>query len=59
MSDQIIGIIVCVSMVVCGMGAYFIGRTHGIEWAITHIGEIRVTVEDEEDDKGGKDQKNG
>ena len=58
-TSNMIGIIVCVSMVVCGMGAYFIGRTQGIEWAITHIGEIRVTVEDEEDDKGGKDQKNG
>ena len=59
MTSNVIGIIVCVSMVVCGMGAYFIGRTQGIEWAITHIGEIRVTVEDEEDDKSGKDQKNG
>lgn len=59
MTSNMIGIIVCVSMVVCGMGSYFIGRTQGIEWAITHIGEIRVTVEDEEDDKGRKDQKNG
>ena len=37
MSDQIIGIIVCVAMIVCGMGAYFIGRNAGIEWTITHI----------------------
>lgn len=59
MTSNMIGIIVCVSMIVCGMGAYFIGHTQGIEWAITHIGEIRVTVEDEEDDKGRKDQKNG
>ena len=59
MTSNMIGIIVCVSMVVCGMGAYFIGRTQGIEWAITHIGEIRVTVEDEGNDKSGKDQKNG
>lgn len=59
MTSNMIGIIVCVSMVVCGMGAYFIGRTQGIEWAITHIGEIRVTVEDKEDDKGRKDQENG
>lgn len=51
MSENIIGIIVCVSMVICGMGAYFIGRTQGIEWAITHIGEIKVTVEGEENDK--------
>ena len=49
MSENIIGIIVCVSMVICGMGAYFIGRTQGIEWAITHIGEIKGTVEDEHD----------
>ena len=48
-SENIIGIIVCVSMVICGMGAYFIGRTQGIEWAITHIGEIKGTVEDEHD----------
>lgn len=59
MTSNMIGIIVCVSMIVCGMGAYFIGRIQGIEWAITRIGEIRVTVEDEENDKGRKDQKNG
>ena len=50
-SENIIGIIVCVSMVVCGMGAYFIGRTQGIEWAITHIGEIKVTVEEGENEQ--------
>ena len=51
MNENIIGIIVCVSMVVCGMGAYFIGRTQGIEWAITHIGEIKVTVEEDENEQ--------
>ena len=49
MSENIIGIIVGVSMVVCGMGAYFIGRTQGIEWAITHIVEIKVTVKEVEE----------
>ena len=51
MSENIIGIIVCVAMIVCGMGAYFIGRTQGIEWAIMHIGEIIVTVDEEEDEQ--------
>ena len=49
MSENVIGIIVCVAMIVCGMGAYFIGRTQGIEWTITHIKEIKVTVEEEDD----------
>lgn len=48
MNETIIGIIVCVAMIVCGMGAYFIGRTQGFEWAITHTHiEIRVIKEDE------------
>ena len=51
MNENIIGIIVCVSVIVCGMGAYFIGRTQGIEWAIMHIVEIKVTVEEEEDEQ--------
>lgn len=50
MSENIIGIIVCVAMIVCGMGAYFIGRTQGIEWAIMHIGEIEVTVKEDENE---------
>ena len=33
MSANVIGAIVCIAMVICGMGCYFIGRTHGIEWA--------------------------
>lgn len=37
MSGNTVGIIVCVSIVICGMGAYFIGRCAGIEWAMTHI----------------------
>ena len=49
MNENIIRIIVCASMVVCGMGAYFIGRMHGIEWAITHIMEIKVTVKEVEE----------
>ena len=39
MNETIIGIIVCVAMIVCGMGAYFIGRCSGIEWAVTHLVE--------------------
>jgi len=37
MSANVIGAIVCVAMVICGMGCYFIGRTHGIEWASEHM----------------------
>lgn len=37
MSENVIGIIVCIAMIVCGMGAYFIGRNEGIEWVLTHI----------------------
>lgn len=47
MTSTVVGIIVCVSMIVCGMGAYFIGRNAGMEWMLQHIGEIRVTIEDE------------
>ena len=34
MSDQIIGIIVCVSMVICGMCTYFIGLTQGMKMSM-------------------------
>lgn len=37
MSSNVVGIIVCIAMIVCGMGAYFIGRCAGVEWTITHI----------------------
>ena len=47
MSPTIIGIIVCVSMVVCGLGAYFIGRTAGMEWVLEHT-MIEVVEEDED-----------
>ena len=47
MSSTIIGIIVCVSMVVCGLGAYFIGRTAGMEWVLEHT-MIEVVEEDED-----------
>lgn len=33
MSENIIGIIVCVSMVICGLCTYFIGLTQGIKIA--------------------------
>ena len=33
MTANLVGIIVCVAMVICGIGCYFIGRLHGIEWA--------------------------
>ena len=36
MSSTLVGIIVCVSMVVCGLGAYFIGRNAGMEWVLEH-----------------------
>lgn len=52
MSVNMVGIIVCVAIVVCGMGAYFIGRTQGFEWAITHTHiEIRVIKEEEENEQ--------
>lgn len=46
MNSTIIGIIVCVSMVVCGLGAYFIGRTAGMEWVLEHT-MIEVVEEEE------------
>ena len=46
MTGTVVGIIVCVSMVVCGLGAYFIGRTAGMEWVLEHT---MIEVVDEED----------
>jgi len=37
MTPTITGIIVAIAMVICGMGCYFFGRTHGIEWASEHM----------------------
>lgn len=38
MSTNVIGVIVyCVAMVISVMGFYFIGRLHGIEWAVEHM----------------------
>ena len=36
MTGTIVGIIVCVSMIVCGLGCYFIGRMAGMEWVLEH-----------------------
>lgn len=53
MSATVIGIIVAISMVVCGLGSYFIGRTAGMEWVLEHT-MIEVMEEDDEldPDKG-------
>ena len=37
MTANVVGIIVCVAMVICGAGCYFIGRLHGIEWATENM----------------------
>lgn len=62
MNSNVIGIIVCVAMVICGMGAYFIGRNEGIEWVLTHI-YVRIGVEwlkaEVKDDKSRSDQTDG
>lgn len=47
MSATVIGIIVAISMVVCGLGSYFIGRTAGMEWVLEHT-MIEVMEEDDE-----------
>ena len=57
MNDNVVGIIACVAIVVCGMGAYFIGRLHGIEWASIHLRQI--VVRRIEDDEGRSDQTDG
>ena len=48
MSSTVIGIIVCVSMVICGMGCYFVGRMAGMEWVLEHT-MIEVMEEDEDE----------
>ena len=58
MNSNVIGIIVCVAMVICGMGSYFIGRNAGMEWMLQHIGEIVIRVEDD-NDQGRSDQTDG
>ena len=57
MNDNVVGIIVCVAIVVCGLGAYHIGRLHGIEWVLLHIGQI--TVRRIKDDESRSDQTDG
>ena len=49
MNSTVIGIIVCVAIIVCGMGCYFIGRLAGIEWVLEHT--VIEVEEDEEDNK--------
>lgn len=39
MNENIIGIIVCVSMIVCGMCTYFIGLTQGIKMVLRRLAE--------------------
>ena len=53
MSANLVGIIVCVAMVVCGIGCYFIGRLHGVEWVLENT---RIEVAD---DESGSDQGEG
>lgn len=51
MTENVIGIIVCVAMVVCGIGSYFIGRVHGMEYVLMRMGELfqfQVVHEEEE-----------
>lgn len=48
MTGTVVGIIVCVSMVVCGLGAYFIGRTAGMEWVLEHT-MIEIVEEGEDE----------
>ena len=57
MDSNVVGIIVCVAVVVCGLGAYHIGRLHGIEWVLLHIGQI--TVRRIKDDESRSDQTDG
>ena len=45
MNETIIGIIVCVSVIVCGLCTYFIGLTQGIKMALKRL------VEEEEDEQ--------
>ena len=49
MTGTIVGIIVCVSMIACGLGCYFIGRMAGMEWVLEHT--MIEVVEDGEDDE--------
>ena len=39
MNENIIGIIVCVSVIVCGLCTYFIGLTQGIKMALKRLVE--------------------
>lgn len=55
MSATVIGIIVAISMVVCGLGSYFIGRTAGMEWVLEHT-MIEVMDDDTEAGEGDTGQ---
>ena len=39
MSGNVVGIIVCVAMIVCGMCTYFIGLTQGIKMTLKRLVE--------------------
>lgn len=39
MNENIIGIIVCVAMIICGMCTYFIGLTQGLKTALKRLAE--------------------
>ena len=55
MSATVVGIIVCVSMVICGMGCYFVGRMAGMEWVLEHT-MIEVVDDDTETGEGDTGQ---
>jgi len=48
MSATLVGVIVAASVVICGIGCYFIGREMGIEWVLEH-----TNIEVIENEKGG------
>ena len=51
MGGNIVGIIACIAIVVCGLGAYCMGRMAGMEWVLEH-----TVIEVVDDDESGKDQ---
>lgn len=50
MNEKIIGIIVCVSVIVCGLCTYFIGLTQGIKMTLKRLVE--------EEDRENQDYRN-
>ena len=53
MDGNIVGIIACVAIVVCGIGAYCMGRMAGMEWVLEHT--VIEVIEEEKNDERGED----